>query len=139
MKLLKSALVALLVTSRSSAAAAGDLHASAANAARAAARDAGEQAPMPSGGSSGAKTTMVLGSALFVGGFAVGLYGFLDNKNGKDAEFGEASARNVHLGAAGLGTAFAGGVVMLMGSHARHLPSVSAGSHQLSVTKRLAW
>jgi len=47
--------------------------------------------------------------ALFIGGFAVGVYGFLDNQNGKYAEFGEASARNVHLGAAGLGTAFAGG------------------------------
>jgi hypothetical protein len=82
---------------------------------------------------------MVLGSALFIGGFAVGVYGFLDNQNGKYAEFGEASARNVHLGAAGLGAAFAGGVIMLMGSHARHLPSVSAGAHRVSVTKQLSW
>ena len=45
---------------------------------------------------------------MFVGGMAVGLYAFLNNKNGEFPEFGEAEATNKPLGTAGLVTAFAG-------------------------------
>ena len=80
MKFLRSGLVAVLVASLSSAAFADDLRTSAA---RAAAKAVEEQAAMPAAGSGGGKTAMALGSALFIGGFAVGVYGFLDNQNGK--------------------------------------------------------
>lgn len=108
------------------------------------------QAPVAASSGSGAttqtamkspsrKATLMMGSALFVGGFTVGAYSFLNNKNGKYAEFGEASARNVKLGSTGLGLAFAGGLMMFMGSHAKHLPNVSAGPGGVAVSKHLSW
>lgn len=90
-------------------------------------------------GPSSRKATMLAGTALFVGGFTVGAYSFINNSNGAYAEFGEASARNVKLGSAGLGVAFAGGVLMFLGSHARHMPSVSAGPGSLTLTKHVSW
>jgi hypothetical protein len=133
MRLLRIGVTGLLMASLTSPAFAGDLQASAAKAVDA------QVAMTPLTRSHSAKTTMIAGSALFVGGFVVGVYGFLDNKNGKYAEFGEASARNVHLGAAGLGAAFAGGALLFMGSRAKHLPSVSAGAGSVSVAKQVSW
>jgi len=63
----------------------------------------------------------------------------LVNQNGKYTEFGEASARNVKLGAAGLGAAFAGGVLMLMGTHAKRAPDLTVGAGTVQVSKRVSW
>jgi hypothetical protein len=80
------------------------------------------------------------GSALFIGGMAAGVYGFLNNRNGSYPQPGEADATNKHLGAAGLGLAFVGGTVLFLGSrHARQSPSVTFGPNRLTISKRLAW
>ena len=82
------------------------------------------------------------GTAMFVAGMGVGLYGFINDKNGKYAEFGEASSENKHLGAAGLSVAFAGGALMFFGSRQHGLkaaPSIAIGPHALAVSKRVSW
>jgi hypothetical protein len=80
------------------------------------------------------------GSALFVGGMAVGLYGFLNNKNGQFPEFGEAEATNKGLGTAGLAAAFAGGTILFLGARrANRAPSISVGPGRVTVSKQLAW
>ncbi|MGE3508540.1 MAG: hypothetical protein AB7N65_06605 [Vicinamibacterales bacterium] len=134
MKALRTGLIALLMTSITMPAFAGDLQTSVARA-----MDA-QATPVPlSAGRSGSKPIVAAGAALFVTGFAVGAYSFLNNKNGSYSEFGEASARNVKLGSAGLTAAFAGGLLMFLGSRAKQAPTVSAAAGSVSVTKRLSW
>jgi hypothetical protein len=134
MKALKTGLIALIMTSLTMPAFAGDLQTSAARAVEA------QAAPAPPAMSGGTSKPMIMaGAALFVTGFTVGAYAFINNKNGKHTEFGEASARNIKLGSTGLGAAFAGGLIMFLGSRAKHAPRVSAGAGSLSVTKRLSW
>jgi hypothetical protein len=82
------------------------------------------------------------GTAMFIGGMGVGLYGFINDKNGKFAEFGEANTENKHLGAAGLSVAFAGGALMFLGSRQGRMkaaPSIAVGPHAVAVSKRLSW
>jgi hypothetical protein len=82
------------------------------------------------------------GTAMFVAGMGVGLYGFINDKNGKYAEFGEANTENKHLGAAGLSVAFAGGALMFLGSRQGHLkaaPSIAVGPHAVAVSKHVSW
>ena len=82
------------------------------------------------------------GTAMFVAGMGVGLYGFINDKNGKYAEFGEANTENKHLGAAGLSVAFAGGALMFLGSRQGHLkaaPSIAVGPHAVTVSKHVSW
>lgn len=135
MKMLRTGLVALLIASLTSPAFAGDLQTSAA---AAVAQQAAAAAAADTRG--GASTPIVLtGAAIFVAGFSVGAYSFINNKNGTHSEFGEARARNVKLGSVGLSTAFAGGLLMFMGSRMKRAPQVSAGAGSLSVTKRLSW
>src|SRR3990170_1855873 len=67
-------------------------------------------------GSAGATTLKWTGRALFVGGIAVGLFGFINDRNGEFSEFGEADSSNKKLGAAGLSAAFAGGVLVFLGT-----------------------
>jgi hypothetical protein len=88
----------------------------------------------------GSKTLMAAGAGLFVAGMGVGLYAFMNNKNGEFAEFGEANAVNKKLGAAGVGAAFAGGMLIFLGrERARHAPSVSIGGGQVTISKHLTW
>jgi len=82
------------------------------------------------------------GTAMFMGGMAVGLFGFINDKNGKFAEFGEAQSENKHLGAAGLSVAFAGGALMFLGSRQGHLkaaPTVAFGPRAVAVSKKVSW
>lgn len=80
------------------------------------------------------------GSALFVGGMAAGLYGFLNNKNGKFPEFGEAESTNTKLGTAGLATAFVGGTILFLGSRrSNRAPSVTLGPGRISASKTISW
>ncbi len=134
MKALRTGLAALLIASLSSSAFADGLAASASKAVEAA---AAEQAGAPAMG--GSKLLAATGAVVFVTGFGVGVYGFLNNKNGKYSEFGEASARNVKLGSAGLAAAFGGGVLLLMGTHMKKAPSVAFGAGGLNVSKRITW
>jgi hypothetical protein len=131
MKAVRTMMTGFLVLGLSAPGFAGDLEKSIAKAA--------EQEETRSQKTDGAKVAVWTGSALFVAGMAVGLSSFINNKNGQFSEFGEANAVNKHLGAAGLGAAFAGGVLIFLGSHAKHSPSVTAGPGQVTVSKHLSW
>jgi hypothetical protein len=136
MRVLRIVVTWLLVIGIGAPALAGDLHKSIENAAAAQAAQPQEQAPshpMP-------KAYLWSGSALFVGGMTLGIYGFLNNRNGSFPEPDEANATNKHLGAAGLITAFGGGAVLALGAHrARSAPSITLAPKRLSVTKQLTW
>jgi len=126
------AIAALLVLVLPSSAFAGDLEKSIAKAA--------QQEETRSQKNGGSKALVAAGSGLFVGGMALGLYAFINNKNGKFAEFGEANAVNKKLGAAALSAAFAGGLLVFLGQdRAKHSPSVSVGPGQVTVSKQLSW
>ena len=132
MRALRTGVVALIMIGLATSALAGDLQQSIDNAAQQ------QQERAPSKGTS--KPLVWAGTALFVGGMAVGLYSFINNKNGSFAEFGEANAVNKKLGAAGLATAFGGGVLIFLGSHqANRSPSVTVGPGQVKVSKQLSW
>jgi hypothetical protein len=134
---MRTIIVALLVVGLAAPAAAGDLASSIANAANAAAQQPEERAPQKGY----SKPLVWGGSALFVGGMALGLFAFIDNQNGSYAEFGEANAVNKKLGAAGLITAFAGGTMIFLGSHrgAKRSPSITVGAGQVKVSKQVSW
>jgi hypothetical protein len=136
MRILRSSVVALLVIGLAAPAAAGDLASSIAKAANAAAQQPEERAPQPGY----SKPLVWGGSALFVGGMAVGLFAFINNQNGSFSEFGEANAVNKKLGAAGLATAFVGGTLIFLGSHrSNRSPSITVGAGQVKVSKQLSW
>jgi hypothetical protein len=130
MRALRTAIAGLLILGLSTPAFAGDLASSITQAAQ-------QEAARPNHGS---KALVVAGSGLFVGGMAVGLYAFINNKNGEFAEFGEANAVNKKLGAAALFTAFGGGVLMYLGrDRSPRLPSVTLAPGQLKVSKQVSW
>ena len=116
MRALRTAVATLLVIGLSTSAFAGDLEKSIANAA--------QQEAARSQESGRSKAIMAAGTGLFVVGMAVGLYAFMNNTNGEFAEFGEANAVKKQLGAAGVGAAFAGGMLIFLGhNRATHSPS----------------
>jgi hypothetical protein len=134
MRLFRIAIVTMMIGGITLPATAADLLESGAKAVEA---QAAQGSPMQSSGAPALKWS---GRALFVGGMAVGLYGFINDKNGQYSEFGEASSSNKHLGAAGLSAAFAGGVLMLLGTHHRSsMPSVTAAPGGVSISKNVTW
>jgi hypothetical protein len=77
---------------------------------------------------------------MFVGGMAVGLYAFNNNKNGEFPGQDEYYATNRKLGAAGLLTAFGGGAVLFLGKHrASRAPMVTVNRSVIAVSKQLSW
>src|SRR5437879_2562514 len=107
MRAWRTGMVALLVIGLSTSAFASDLGTSIAGAV--------EQQAQNAPPARRSQTLIWTGSAMFVGGMVVGLYGFVKNENGEFSQFGEADATNPKLGTAGLITAFAGGVLMFLG------------------------
>ena len=133
MRALRTGIVALVVAGLATSALAGDLQQSVANAAQ-------QSSPPPKAPSKGTSKALVwTGAALFVGGMTFGLYSFINNKNGGFAEFGEANAVNKKAGAAGLATAFGGGVLIFLGSHRSNSPSVTVGPGQIRVSNQVSW
>ena len=133
MRVLRTGIVALIVAGLATSAVAGDLQQSIANAAQ-------QPSPPPRATSKSTSKALVwTGAALFVGGMTFGLYSFINNKNGGFAEFGEANAVNKKAGAAGLATAFGGGVLMFLGSRKSNSPSVTVGIGRVSVSKQVSW
>jgi hypothetical protein len=130
-KLLRAFTVWLLIAGMSAPALAGDLRESAAKAAE-------QAAAAQSQGRS--KALMWTGASLFVGGMAVGLYAFLNNKNGEFPEFGEAEATNKPLGSTGLVAAFAGGTLLFLGSRrSSRGPAVTFEPRRITVAKAITW
>lgn len=140
MKILRTVIAFSLIVAMSSSAFAADLHEAIAKAASAEQAPAAQQAP-PRTDAPMPKAYLWLGSGLFVGGLATGLYGFLNNSNGSFPEFGEATSTNVAMGATGLAVAFAGGAVLFLGKKKgnRSTTSIALGPRQLTVSKRLTW
>jgi hypothetical protein len=137
MRALRTGLTLLLIVILALPAGAQDLRQ---RAAKAVESDAAEPAPLPT--RSPKNGMFWAGTAMFVAGMAVGLYGFINDRNGKYAEFGEATSENKHLGAAGLSVAFAGGALMFVGSRRgplRAAPSIAVGAHAVAVSKRVSW
>jgi len=133
MRSFRIAVVSLLVIGIGTPAAAGDLAASVAKAAE-------EQALPPPPRASASRTPVVLGTAMFIGGMATGLYAFINDRNGSYAEFGEATSSNKPLGAAGLGIAFAGGALIFLGTRgAKHAPAIAVAPGTVKVSKQLSW
>lgn len=130
MRTLRIVVVSLVIVGLNASAFAGDLRSSAAK--------AGEQ-QTPSAGRSIPKGYLWTGGALFVGGMAVGIYGFLNNRNGRYPEFGEAQATNKHLGTAGLALAFAGGTILFLGERRAHSSALTVGPGRVTLSKRLSW
>jgi type II secretory pathway pseudopilin PulG len=135
MRALRLGIVALIVIGLAASAFAGDLQQSIDKAAQQQPQQ--QQQRAPSKGTS--KALVWAGSALFVGGMTLGLYSFINNTNGGFAEFGEANAVNKKVGAAGLATAFGGGVLMFLGSHQSKSPSVTVGAGGVKVSKHISW
>ena len=130
MRFIRIAMAWLLIVGLGTPAFAGDLRESIAKAST-------EQTPARG---SIPKPYLWTGTTLFVGGMAVGLYGFLNNKNGEFPEFGEANSTNRTLGTAGLVTAFIGGTVLFLGERrASASPSVTLAPGRLTVAKSVKW
>ena len=139
MKITRIALTAVLALALSGAPAlAGELRDSVAAAATAAAADP-QETPMRRTPTGSGKAMFWGGTALFASGMTYGLFEFINNKNGSYSEFGEATATNKKAGAAGLSVAFAGGVLMLLGAHAKSLPALSVGANGVGIAKKLSW
>lgn len=122
------------IVGMSTSAAAGDLQASIARAVEQQTQQApADRAPMSKG-------YFWAGTALFVGGMAMALNGFLNNSNGEFPEFDEANATDVKMGAAGLSAAFVGGTLLFLGKRqANRSPSVTFGPGRVTLSKRISW
>ena len=136
MRSFRTGLIACLVLGIATQALGGDLLQSVANAAQ---QQPQQEERAPARGVS--KPLVWTGAALFVSGMTLGLFSFINNKNGGFSEFGEADAVNKQVGAAGLGMAFAGGTLMFLGSHraAKRAPSITVGAGGVKVSKQLSW
>lgn len=143
MRILNIVIVSSLIGALSTPAWAGDLPAGVAGtpAPFSASRDAAAQATQePKPNRSMPKGYLIVGSGLFVGGMAVALVGFLNNRNGSFPEFGEATSTNIKMGAAGLATAFGGGAILFLGTRkANQSTSLNFGPKGVSVSRRLSW
>jgi len=134
MKIIRIAIVATLALCLAGTAIAGDLNDSAEKAASA------EQADATRHSTSAARVETIGGLAIFAAGMTAGLYAFINNKNGKFSEFGEAAATNKKLGAAGISLAFGGGMMMFLGTHAaKQLPTLTVGKGTVGVSKQVSW
>jgi hypothetical protein len=132
MRIPRIVVVSLLIVGLSAPARAGDLRTSVEQAAQETARRP-DNKPIP-------KTYLWLGSSLFVGGMAVGLFAFMHDKNGQFPGTDEYNATDRKLGAAGLFTAFGGGMLLFIGKRqANRSPVVIFDSGRISVSKQVSW
>ena len=136
MRTLRIIVAWLLITGVSTSALAGDLQTSVAKAAG----EASQEKPEASGGRPMPKGYLWTGTAMFVGGMAVGVYAFLNNRNGNYPGINEATATNKPLGAAGLAVAFAGGTILFLGQRkAKQSAELKIVPGGVAVAKTMAW
>jgi hypothetical protein len=132
MKTLRTAIATVLILGLSASAFAGDLAKSIAKAA--------QQEETRTRKSGSAKALVYTGAGLFIGGMTVGLLAFMNNTNGEFAEFGEANAVDKKLGAAGLLTAFGGGMLVYLGhERGKRMPAVTVAPGQMKISKQISW
>jgi len=136
MKILQVITVWLAIVGIGSSASAGDLLESVAKAVEKeeqTTRPAADQRPMP-------RVYLWSGAALFAGGMAVAMSGFLNNRNGEFPEFGEADSTNIAMGAAGLAAAVGGGMVLFLGKkRVGRVSSVVAVPGRVSAAAKFVW
>jgi hypothetical protein len=131
MRVLRTIVLMSLIVSMGTSAVAGDL--------RSASTQPVEQ-PSPAENKPIPKPYLWTGTAMFVGGMAVGLYAFINNKNGDFPGQDEYYATNRKLGAAGLLTAFGGGALLFLGKHrASRSPMVTVNRDRVTVSKHVSW
>lgn len=142
-KIIRTALVAMVVTAIGTPAFAQQAATAAASSASAPADPQSSSTaltPVMSTSSGSAKTLKWTGAGLFVAGMSVGMMAFLNNKNGIYPEFGEATATNKPLGAAGISLAFAGGALMAISHHiSKHAPEMQISRNGVAVSKTITW
>lgn len=142
-RIIRTALVAMIVTAISTPAFAQQPVVATAASTSAPVEAQGSNAvltPMVSSSSSSAKVLKWSGAGLFVTGMSVGIVAFLNNKNGTYPEFGEATATNKPLGAAGISLAFAGGALMAISHHiSKHAPDMTISQNGFAVSKQITW
>jgi hypothetical protein len=132
MKTLRTAIATALILGLSTSVFAGDLAASIAKAA--------QQEETRTQKSGSAKALVYTGAGMFIGGMTVGLLAFMNNTNGEFAEFGEANAVDKKLGAAGLLTAFGGGMLVYLGhERGKRMPAVTVAPGQMKISKQISW
>lgn len=136
MRILKILIVSWIALGMSMPAMAGDLRNSIEQASQTTPQPAAS--PIPAANNPIPKSYLWLGSGMFVGGLTLGLYAFMHNQNGEFPGYDEYNATNRKLGAAGLFTAFGGGLVLFYGKH-RASPSVTFGPRQVTISKRVSW
>ena len=80
------------------------------------------------------------GSALFVGGMALAVYGFLHTKGGEFVSGEVSKESKTELGGAGLAIAGLGGALLYLGSQqTKRAPSITVGAGRVAVSKHLSW
>jgi hypothetical protein len=130
MRSLRTVVAWLLVIGMSTSAFAGDLRESVAKAAGEQAEQ--QQVKIP-------KPYMLAGTALFITGMTLAVYGFL-HTNGGDFVSGEVSKESkTELGAAGLAVAGLGGAVLYFGSRAKGAPSITVAPGRVKISKHISW
>lgn len=86
------------------------------------------------------KAMVYTGAALFGAGLGTALYGFIRVGNGEHSTFGEATARNKPLGAAGMAAAFGGGALMFLGTRTKYAPSeLTITKERVSIARTVSW
>ena len=131
MNLARTLLATMVILGLSTASFAGDLQDSIARAAQ-------QQAKVPSPTID--KSYMIPGTALFVAGMSMAVYGFLHTSGGEFVSGEVSKESKTGLGGAGLAIAGAGGAILFLGAHhAKGAPSVKFGPKALTVSKRVAW
>jgi len=132
MKLVRTVVALMAILAVSTASFAGDLRESIAKAAQ---QQQTQAQPVDIG-----KAYLWSGSALFVAGMSLAVYGFL-HTNGGEFVSGEVSKESkTALGGAGLAIAGLGGAILYLGSqHSKRAPSIAVGAGRLTVAKRVSW
>jgi hypothetical protein len=135
MKLLRIVTASLLVAGMSTSAFAEDLSSSIAKAVQNQ-RQIGQNDRTPR-----RKVYLWGGAVLFAGGMTTAVYGFMHNEHTGYPTYGEATATNVKLGAAGIGVASAGGLLLFLGQRApaRRAASLAFGPGRVTLVKHVSW
>jgi hypothetical protein len=132
MNVLRTALVSMLVLGLSTSAFAGDLAASIARAAE----EQAQQQPVGNGGTGAMKK---LGAAIFAGGLAVMLYGFLASQEFGTEDVEKLARGRTGIGIAGAGVAAAGGALMIAADRRGGATALRVGGGGVTLAQRVTW
>ena len=130
MRPLRTGIAWLLVLGLSSTAFAGDLKDSITKAAEEQAQQQPTKIPKP---------YLWSGSALFITGMTMAVYGFLHTSGGEFVSGQVSQESKTGLGGAGLAVAGLGGAILYFGSRAKSAPSITMAPGRMTVSKHISW